>query len=369
MRFFRACLLAVTVAAGTASAIWGLNQYLIEHPPTDNFELENRAARALVDQHPIVFPSRINEPMLRWSMAEQLEKVPELILLGSSHGLQVSSENFRRHRLLNLSISGAMLADHLISTEILTRRAKRPRVWLVMVDAWLFDHDVDFVTWHAHPQEILRMENTLSKLEDPPLPDVFGPRVERFLSASKTAKYSLDPLLKQVDRVGCRYFDHVVIPDRDFQATLMAPDGSLQPSSDKQQITPAEVRSLALRQFAYSGDRHRYGNYPKVDEDLWRLFERWIQFLQKDGGRVYFILSPYHPAIYKQIVANPQNQLRTIENRLWETSLRLSVPVIGSYNPEIVEVSDDDFYDGDHLRETGLTRLLDPALPEITYGL
>jgi len=369
MRFFRACLLALIVSACTGGAIWEINRELAKRSPAENTELETRAATALVKHHPIVFPSRISEPVLRWSIAEQMEQTPELVLFGSSHGLQMSSENFAHHRLMNFSISGAMLSDHLISSGIIVRREKRPRIWLVMVDAWLFNPDVDFQAWHARPQEIAWMEKRLSGLEAPPLTPIFGPRVDFFLHWRQKPQYSLDPLLQSFDRLARKYFDDVVIPDRDFQATIMTPDGALQPSSDKQQITPAQVRSLAVRQYAYSGDRHRYGNYSKVDEDLWRLFERWIQFLQKDGERVYFILSPYHPAIYNEIIANPQNQLRTIENRLWATSVRLSVPLIGSYDPAIVGVGDQDFYDGDHLRESGLTRLLEPALSEITYGL
>jgi hypothetical protein len=251
MQFLRAAILAVIVAGSTAGAIWSVDRQFARHPPVERFELESKAAATLPSQHSIVFPSRINEPMLRWSIAEKLQTKPEIVLFGSSHGLEVSSENVGRRRLINLSISGAMLSDHLISAEILARREKRARVWLVMVDAWLFNPDVDFQNWHARPHEIARIESNLSKLSDPPLTLLFGPRVDFFLSGKQKPQYSLDPLFRGFDRFIRRYFDNVVIPDHDFQATIMTPDGALQPSSDKQQITPEEVRSLALRQYAY----------------------------------------------------------------------------------------------------------------------
>lgn len=369
MRFLRTCTLALAVSACTAGVIWETNRQLAKYPPPEHTNLEARAANALVHYHSIVFPSRISEPELRWSTADLLSDSPELVLFGSSHGLQISSAHFAPHRLMNFSISGAMLADHLISTSILTRREKRPRVWLVMVDAWLFNPDVDFQTWRTRPDEIAQMERTLSALRAPPLTPIFGPRVDYFLNRRRRPQYSLDPLLHSFDRFVSQHFDDVVISDGGFQATLMMPDGALQPSSDKQQITSGDVRSLALRQYAYSADRHRYGNYSRMDEDLWHLFERWIQFLQQNGERVYFILSPYHPIIYKQIIAHPQNQLRNIEARLRECSVSLSARVVGSYDPAIVNVGEDDFYDGDHLRESGLRQLLEPAIPEILNGL
>jgi hypothetical protein len=61
--------------------------------------------------------------------------------------------------------------------------------------------------------------------------------------------------------------------------------------------------------------------------------------------------------------------LTAIETRLWECAQRLAVPVVGSYDPAIVGVDERDFYDGDHLRESGLAHLFQDALPEITYGL
>lgn len=369
MRLSRACILVCCIAALVAGGIWSFDWQAAKHPPEESFQLEARAATALVANHPIVFPSRVNESVLRWSLVERIETAPEIVLFGSSHGLQVASDNFGKHRFLNLSISGAMLADYLVSTEILTRREKRPVVWVVMVDAWLFNPDVDFQTWRARAMELRRMETTLSELSSPALYPLFRDRVDYYLSTRRKPEYSLDPLLRAFDRLARRQFDNVVVPDHDFQATIMEPDGALQPSSDKQQITSDAVRSLALRQYSYSGDRHRYGNYSKVDEDLWKLFERWIQFLHRDNSRVVFVLSPYHPAIYPKILNHPQNQLRGIETRTHELARKLGIPVIGSYDPDAVGVTESDFYDGDHLRESGLTRLFDKALPETTKGL
>lgn len=369
MRPLHACILAVMVATGTAAAIWGLNTHLANNPPAENFPLETRSARELVGGKAIVFPSRINEPVLRWSIAEQIGAAPEIVLFGSSHGLQLSTDMFSKHHFLNLSVSGAMLSDHLVSTEILVRREKRPKVWIVEVDPWFFNPEEDFQRWHARPDEMAHIESMLSQMAEPALKPIFRQRVSEYVRTKRRAEFSLEPLFHGVDRMMRARFDDPVVADPNLQATVMLPDGSLEPTAEKQQISPDEVRSLAIRQFANAGDRQRFGNFSHLDDGLWRLFERWIQFLQRDGERVVLVLSPYHPAIYPQILAQPNNHLRVLEPKLRELAQRMKLPIIGSYDPAIAGVADADFYDGDHLREVGLTKMYGPAVPEITKGL
>lgn len=365
MRFLPACLLALTVAGGVAGAVWEANRRLAARPPGEGYELETRGAATLLAEKPFVFPSRINEAVLRWSLAEQVESAPALALLGSSHGLQVSSDDLGRGTLLNFSMSGGMLSDHLVTSEILVRRNKAPKVWLVMTDPWFFNPDTDFQNWYARPEEMARIEQALSDLGPTPLNPLFRRRVEYYLQTKHRPTYSVDPLLHLFDRMVRKGFDNVVVPDHDFQATLMLPDGSLQPASDKKQITSDEVRAVALRQFASNRDGHRYGTYSKVDDGLWKLFERWVQYLQKDGGRVIFILSPYHPAIYSNILKQPQNHLSEIEPRLRELARQNHIAVVGSYDPVKAGVEESDFYDGDHLREQGIQRLFGRVAAEI----
>jgi hypothetical protein len=130
------------------------------------------------------------------------------------------------------------------------------------------------------------------------------------------------------------------------------------PASERLQASPEQVRALALRQFAQFSDRHRYGNYGKIDENSWKLFASWINECRQQGRNVVLVIPPYHPAIYSTIVADQANQMKTVEARLHELAAQTGVRLLGSYDPQKAGVSADDFHDGDHLRETGLRKLL-----------
>ena len=61
-----------------------------------------------------------------------------------------------------------------------------------------------------------------------------------------------------------------------------------------------------------------------------------------------------------RIVSAPNSQLGTIEARVRTLATELGSTVSGSYDPAVVGMPTGEFYDGDHLLEPGIQRLLAP---------
>ncbi len=168
----------------------------------------------------------------------------------------------------------------------------------------------------------------------------------------------MDAVLKGLDDLFHHYWGSVSeTSPTDPLGTALLSDGAIKLVGGHNEVGTAEARSLAIRQYSQNSDRHRYGTYSAVDEDLWEIFAAWIAFLHSEA-KVVLILSPYHPAIYPKMVSHPQNHLAAIEARVRALGAESNIPVIGSYNPENARVDETHFTDGDHLRESGLSRLL-----------
>lgn len=366
MNFLRGASIGLLAAALTAGALWLVQGWAVRSGRGSGSDLiERRLAQASLSGKNVLLPAQVDEATLRWCLAEEIQTPPQIAILGSSHTLQLSSDDCQPYHLSNFSLSGGFMQDHLVTTEILDRRGKRPRVWVVMVDAWFFDYPMDFRQWRTRPRELAAMEQKLSDLQAPPLAPIFRDRVVDELRPRSQASLSLSPILSMADNF-VRQHTHVIVPANveDALGTVLTSDGAIKAAGNHRDIDVAEARAIALHQYSINRDRHRYGTYGKVDDQLWALFERWLTFLKGDGAQVVLVLSPYHPAIFGKMIAEPKNQLRAVEDRVRALAPAAGVRLVGSYDPAVVGVGEADFFDGDHLREDGLRKLLGTAVTD-----
>lgn len=72
--------------------------------------------------------------------------------------------------------------------------------------------------------------------------------------------------------------------------------------------------------------------------------------LKKQGKKVVFVLSPYHPKLFELMQLNDRKFLE-IESIFREVAESSGAEVIGSYDPVKVGCSSEDFYDGMHPKD------------------
>ena len=363
MRAHRFLLLLLAVALLAAGGLHVGNVFEARRPSADRFILERKLARAITEGKNVLPPPGINESALRWHTASLMEQAPAVAVFGSSHGLLITAELLGGAPLMNFSISGATLPDHLITTSLLRERQLYPRRWLILVDSWLCDRDTDFGNWRPRADRLAKIETELAQAGTPTLTPVFSPRYHAPTAASWAVPYSLDPLTTRVDELLREWFDsvHVVAEVKNSPHYLLRTDGSYYVPPELMRENQAQAREQALRQFATNADRHRYGNFERIDPELWQFFTRWLALCRTGGAEVWLLFPPYHPAIYPKIIAHPRNQLRRVEARVRELARQQGYRVFGSYAPAAAGVGEAHFSDGDHLTPAGLERLLAPV--------
>ena len=352
-----AALSALLVAGGIRLAnCWALAPDTVDRT---RHVLEQKMTALLLADRPVVILGQFNERMLRWHYARRMTAGPQTVVFGSSHSLGVTAAQVGAGRAFNFSISGGSLAEHLVTAGILQARGIKPHRWVIFVDAWLFDSGADSGVWRQRAGDLFAMETRLAASAHPSLPHIFS--AADATPAGDDNPFTLNPLIQAFDGSVGRYTVRAFTPGGGVtSAQLMATDGSLDVYADETEATPESSRARAIRQYRNANDRHRYGNYARLDENLWGYFAHWVTACQADGGEVWLVLSPYHPAIYPRLIAAPQNQLRTIEARVREFAAQHGLPCTGSYDPAVLGLASEDFFDGDHLLNAGLQRLLRP---------
>ncbi len=357
MRFGTSIALFLGLAAVSAGLVGVVGTQLRN---TEFYVQERLAARAVAAGHAIVFPHGMNESVFRWDLAEEWPRSPDIVVFGSSHSQLVSADFFPHEALFNLSSAGAQLSDHLISWQILRTQHHLPKRWIIFVDPWLFENRAPTDNVSARAEAFANIERVVA---DPGKPGPFASKAAAIQTERPVWTGQLDSLLGAIDERAREWLDRPVIADgRNYQTPIIHADGSLQRESGPP-ASAAEIGALAKRQFAEKTDRHRYGTFSAVDPNATGVFKKWIQQLRGDGMTVTFVFEPYHPAIYPAIVAEPHNQLSTLDTKIRELAHLLGCQTLGDYDPGKAGMTEGDFWDGDHLQIRGMRKIFGPSAP------
>jgi hypothetical protein len=139
---------------------------------------------------------------------------------------------------------------------------------------------------------------------------------------------------------------------------LWHPDGSL----NHFRIEPAQAVAAFAHDQGESSPRFKFFDGMK-DIDV-RMVEDWRKLLvhvQASGVSAMIYLSPFHRAYLAGIARHQAHDLyllREVEATLRRVAGELSVPVVGSYQPDLAGCGDEEFYDSIHVHPSCIRRIL-----------
>jgi hypothetical protein len=108
-------------------------------------------------------------------------------------------------------------------------------------------------------------------------------------------------------------------------------------------------------------------HYTALDKRSEYLFESMVQYLKGRNTTVILFLSPYHPIVYRKILADPRYaQVAQSESYFRRFAAEEHILVIGSYDPGLLNLTSGKFYDGMHLRRETINQLFAGPAPAIS---
>ena len=133
---------------------------------------------------------------------------------------------------------------------------------------------------------------------------------------------------------------------------IIYPTGTHSPynsNSAQQNINDAK-RNIAMNT-VYSSKRNA-----KISEEEKKLFEQFTKYLLREGIKLDFYLPAYHPVYYHEFATSKAySYILEIEDYVVNYARNNSIPLHGSYNPELSGITVNDFMDSIHLKpEIGL---------------
>lgn len=289
------------------------------------------------------------ERTLQKSFLEKDGARRDILFLGSSRTLEVHSDSFPQKSFYNASVPAATVEDYMALYEILRRKNALPSILIVEWEPWTLRNNKKMMPkWKELEPYYSLSANRLSVEETGKTVDALSWQTYGELISPSYFKESLKRFLagRQDD-----YFpiSSPVIDDRDV--TIRHIDGSLT-YNKKYRLTPyqevlSQVRRLDPSRMALS----LLGSFEDINTDQKAKIETFVDGVLDDKVNIYFLLLPYHPFVYRHFRQSDEYRIVfQTEVYFQEMAARKDIPLLGSFNPDQVDVRERDFYDEMHVR-------------------
>ena len=260
-------------------------------------------------------------------------------VIGSSHINQIGSSRQQNSltetcpKLVNLSVAGATLEDYIALSGAVLKNTSPPKTIVFGIDPWSlnFNRDSRWVRYQGEYELLLQKlceTNCGHHIEKVSLVKNLI-NLEYFIRSIS----NLNALEKTIANVP--YFDQAT----GYSEPVRLPDGS----------SVYSKKTIQFRKSKVMTGLHQY----KIVENVWydesavRLLVHLVTHLQQRFN-VVFILTPYHPVVWEHQEQPSVRAMKIVENKVHKIAKSLDVKVFGSYDPNKVGCTSDDFIDEMH---------------------
>lgn len=316
-------------------------------------EQETKITEALLSGKNVVNFDRYDDRKIGTYLLSRRTDHPNVMVLGSSRTLNIHGDLFPQSRFVNGSMLGSTIREVLASYAIVHRGKIHPDTVIVGIDPWMVNADAYDSRWIAVKSDFNAALTMIGAKSWP------SPRSQQENESRWGALFSADYFQQSIRSLWNRAEKprwYISDSTNNIGFTRL-PEGSYTTSQVQRTNNQLAVDALAEK---YAGDGiYMLNANARVDSTLLFAVTQLLHVIRQDGSVPILYLPPYHPIVYARITSDPTHQLvGEAEVALREAAARTGVRVVGSYDPAALGLSGADFYDGHHLRESGLAKAL-----------
>ena len=100
------------------------------------------------------------------------------------------------------------------------------------------------------------------------------------------------------------------------------------------------------------------GGFSQLDQDYIDVINALVKDYLDRGGKLVFYLAPFHPKFYEFMINDEKYKIvNDVEIQFRQLAKNYAIPVVGSFDPFRLSLSENDFYDGMHLKRSATENL------------
>lgn len=335
--------------------IVALTNYLVDPAHIFNDDYEKGMVEIIKDGNNIANTSNYDARLFQKIYIEKLLDPKDVIVIGSSRSMQIRKELFIND-FFNNSVPGAILEDYIAITQLYYANDKLPNKVILGVDPWIFNKNHGQTRWETLEENYRNFfkHNDIDNgkfLKKPLLNTIFENNLLNLFSI----KYFQESI-KYLSSGNYYNEDYFSTQEKELSSKIKLDDGSLVYGSDFRKADINEINNKAKNYI--NGRIYSIENFKIINDVYLEQFEALVSFYKSKNIKVILFLPPYHPTVYNYINNNPEyKMIEKVELYLKEFACKNNIKIIGSYNPNELNLNCDSFYDGMHPKEEVMEKL------------
>lgn len=307
---------------------------------------EKGIAKILLEGKNIGNIDNYNERFVQKFYINDLSERKDIVVIGSSRSMDINSQLFGVKSFFNNSMPGASLEDYYAIYGLYKKRGLLPIKIIIGIDPWIFDENSKEKRWMDISDSFYYASETKSN----------NFKIIKYLLESKLYKFS--------SLLSFSYFQNSIMnlithqnPGEYYLTDLEEGKDTIR-HADNSISYKKSYRDMSIEQSNYLANKYLENRYFPENIGNLDMFENYIHNLRNDNIRVYFFLPPYHPDVYNTMKSSAKyDVVFKIQEYLETFAKDNKIEIIGSYNPYNLNLSEKDFFDGQHCRNQVINRI------------
>jgi hypothetical protein len=299
--------------------------------------------------------SNYDERILQKKLINKLDVSPYVLILGSSRTMLINSTYFNDKKVINNSVSGASIEDLIAIFQIYKTKNILPEKIILGIDPWLFNENNNQTRWQSLSKEYYRFVNKSSEGKE----SILNDKVKQLFSLSY-----FQASFRNIPNVIIGNSDPIATEELYNQSVTKLVDGSFAYGKRMREASKEEVNNRAQ---SYISDKiYSIEDFKEISPDIIAEFELLYLMILQSDIELSFFLSPYHPIVYEAIEKDYPIVLQ-VETVILNLAKENNIKYLGSFNPRILGIDSEGFYDGMHSKEETIKKIMNKGTKGDVY--
>lgn len=309
-------------------------------------DFEKKMVEIIINGQNVTNAINYNERLFQKEIISDYRINPDIVVIGSSKTMLISSEQFPNSKFFNNSVSGASIEDIVSIYQIYKDYNKLPKKIIIGIDPWTFNEKNEQTRWKSLEAFYYRFKNSKRDSE----PTMLHFKYKELISFSY-----FQSSIKNLPKVIRGDSKPKATNRKNNKLSTKLIDGSKVYGEADREASISEInRKIAsyLKIKMYSIE-----NFESISTKAWDDFEKLIYDMKRNNVVIEIFLSPYAPIVYDRIKNDYPMVLKT-EEMIKNFSMKNDIKLYGSFDPTLLGMDETFFYDGTHCKESGIKKIL-----------
>lgn len=327
--------------------------YFVDASQVITTKSSTNMARLSLSGKIVAVPKNYNERVYQVSIIEQMQSMPETIVIGSSRGMYLGKDITGIDSIYNHCVSGACMEDYYALLGLYDKKfSKLPKRIIIEVSPWVFYENNPDSRWSENITYRSACKDFYEKVNKETFNRTNLKKENPYISIPYF-QYNIEAIKEK----GCKAF--ITQPAKVSNNTSEQadyPDGTIRYDASLELPNPKRLEKVNSTNRGVTYENvHKMKKIGGIQK---QNFESIITYLLKKDVEVTFYLQPFSVTQCKFIYDKNTNPVfKDVERHLNETGKKYGIRVVGSYDVKNFDLFDNQFIDFMHLDKEGTRKV------------